>query len=126
MGNVAYCMLLSLMMTNRLLRLVSRQLQMKVSMETRKSIAEKGWIHNECVIAFHKITCDDNAIMLLCAKLIVLNICTTVSSIISMALFLFRSRSALALDNLLMMVIVWLGFKFTTPWFYRLQCGCCT
>ena len=72
---------------------------------------------------FHGNTGANNSIVILSSKLSVLNFFAASTSLLSMLLFIFCSRGALAFDNFVNVIIVWFGFKFTTPWFKRFQCG---
>lgn len=84
---------------------------------------EHGDFTEKCVCQFRNKTSDNNRILLLSTKLTILNNFAAVTSVTSVLLFVFCTRMGLAIDIFVDVIIVWLGFNFTTPWFYRFKCG---
>jgi len=122
-SDVLLCFVINFVMVQKLLTLVSVKLASNVSAALRDSISKHGDFTKKCVTQFHGNTSDDNRILLLSTKLSILNYLAAVSSVLCVLTFVYFSRTGLAIDTFFNVVIVWLGFNFTTPWFYRFQCG---
>merc|ERR1719493_463587 len=95
-SDVSLSFFINFVMINKLLSLVSLKFQTNVGTALRNSIAKHGDFTQKCVTEFHGNTGGDNRIVLLSTKLSILNFLAAATSVLSVLLFLFASRSGLA------------------------------
>jgi len=113
----------TIMMIRSLYRLVTQQIRTNVSRSALNLMTRSRRVTPKEVESFHVESREHNQLLLLCAKLLLLNVKCCVTSFVLWALWIASTPAALFLDVFANLVCMWLSFKFSSKWFNRLGCN---